>query len=628
MHLQNSSPVRNHQFIHLYVRIISDCFVFFASLSEVQFYPLQLDPLRIKTCARNLLRRHNSLTSRRSPSCLAQFYSFFLFSLHPQVVVPTNVPKYTTFGLSHLHLMCILLRVIPHLLFMWAIQCAIVPNSRPLRHSVSHLLDRSNNTLYTPIFNSKSSHYALNLSLHQATINSATSPYFRYVPYPSHWNRFDTAWYSMASPHLPSLNASRHRLLLSSVRAEMGDGLGHMYLMYNFELFLAIRLQLTFTHRHSRYQSLTKSDPYAVDNFFGWGKGEVPREKVWSECALSYTYTHSGRNAHKCVSCESVATNGPLALKHVVVLPSFLVYNCTSKYRWSARCDQLAHQTLTANNKSHTVFQIPPGACDYEGTNTNVTETGPWFYNKYWRSHGRRLKSPWPSEDSSRLRTKAVRFDPSKLNIAVHVRRGDFFNETKRRMFPDRVFARTISDVLDIVDSVQGVFSKVSPEVHIYSEGRRYPGVGLTAHDVDAMDRIYYDENLKPRSEKYWEGLIKSMLKSDGRLHSNLRQRTKVKLHVSEDTLANMHEMISADVFIGSDSSMSLGPIYMLSRGVRLLVTHQLRPQDRLFATFDSSTGNITTSQKFLDAWILYEAGNGHSLLHLLQSTGKAKFSM
>lgn len=591
---------------------------FFFSTTQFNFSYHGLIPLRISIVACRLRSHPNPLSSRRSSSCRAHSPSFALISSHLQLHIQANVPHYATLGFSQFYLMHRSHHLIS-LLTICAVQCAILPSSPLPRQSVAHLLDRRNNSLYTPILIPQTMNYALNFSLHQAIIRSATSSCFRHVPYPAHWNRYDTAWYSMKPPRLPSLNASRHRLLLSSVREEMGDGLGHMYFMYNFELFLATRLQLTFTHRHSRYQSLTKSDPYAVDDFFGWGNGEIPRDKVWAQCALSYTYSRPTRNAHKCISCESVSADSPLALKHVVTLPSFLVYNCTSKHQWSARCDQLAHQTLVSNNKSHTVFQIPPGACDYEGTNTNVTETGSWFYNKYWRLHGRQLKTPWPRTDSSGVRTRVVRFDPSKLNIAMHIRRGDFFSETKRRMLPDKVFTRTVADVIDIIDSVQGVFSKVNPVVHIYSEGKRLPGFGLTVHDVDAMDRIYYDENLKPRSERYWETLIKSMVKSDERLRGRLRQRVQVRLHVSEDTLANMHEMISADVFIGSDSSMSLGPIYMLSRGVRLLVTHQLRPRDRLFARFDPITGNITTPQKFLDAWILYEAGNGHSLLRVLQ---------
>lgn len=396
----------------------------------------------------------------------------------------------------------------------------------------------------------------------------------------------------------------------------MGDGLGHMFYMYNFELFLATRLNLTFTHRHSTYQSLTIGDTYAVDNFFGWGKGEVRREKIWDECALSYTYYMNTRNAHKCTACESVNGQGPLGLKRVVKLPSNLVYGCTSKHGWSTRCDAVAHKTLSEHKDSHTIFQMPPGACDYEGTNTNISETSAWFYHKYWQLHGHRKEARWPREFSA-VRDTAVRFDPKHLNIAVHIRRGDFFKETRRRMFPDRVFARTVADVLDIIDSMNGPFVLSNPVVHIYSEGKRDPAQGITAHDVQGMDHTYYDERKVPRSAEEWEKLIKRVDKLDTRVRNKVRQRVKVRLHISEDTLANMHEMVSADVFIGSDSSMSFGPVYALSRGVKLLVSGPFRRHDPLFAKFDGETGVIVTAKQFFNAWKLYEAGNGHSILHV-----------
>lgn len=236
--------------------------------------------------------------------------------------------------------------------------------------------------------------------------------------------------------------------------------------------------------------------------------------------------------------------------------------------------------------------------------------------------HGRRKSRPWPN-DVSEKRKDAVRFEPQDMNLAVHIRRGDFFNESSRRMFSDAVFARTLADAMDIVDSAGGIFSKAVPVVHIYSEGKLLPDRAVSSHDVDGMDNIYYDENQNPRSARQWQDLIKSMQKSDERLQNSMRNRVKVRLHISEDTLANMHEMVSADIFVGSDSSMSLGPVYMLSRGVRLLATHPLRRADRLYAGFDPQTGELTNAEKFYRSWMIYEAANGPSLLRFLQQASE-----
>lgn len=190
-------------------------------------------------------------------------------------------------------------------------------------------------------------------------------------------------------------------------------------------------------------------------------------------------------------------------------------------------------------------------------------------------------------------------------------------------MFSDAVYARTVADVLDIIDSSGGPFSKTVPVLHIYSEGKLRLERATSLHDVEGMDNVYYDEHRKPRSAEQWGQLVKNIPKSDKRLDNKLRQRIKVRLHISEDTLGNMHEMISADVFIGSDSNMSLGPIYMLSRGVRLLTIHPLRAGDRLYAGFNPDTGEIVSAGRFYRSWALYEAANGESLLHFMHTASE-----
>lgn len=353
---------------------------------------------------------------------------------------------------------------------------------------------------------------------------------------------------------------------------------------------------------------------YLQDDFFGWGRKELPREKLWAECALSHSFGEASNIAHRCTSCESVPGDGPLGFQRVVPLPSFLVYNCTSRRGWDTKCDDLAHKVLQKHNLSHTIFQIPPGKCGYEGTNTNMTETGSWYYHKYWQQHGRQFRAPWRRRNPAILK-RSICFDPKKLNIAVHIRRGDFFKESKRRMLPDRVYARAVCDVLDIVDTMDGVFARTDPVIHIYSQGKQIPESTLTTHDIDGMDNVYYDENQIERDSRHWESFIKAMKSSDHRLKQDLRGRVKVSLHVSEDTLTSMHEMVAADIFIGSDSSMSLGPIYTLSRGVRLVVTPSLRPKDWLHAQFDPESGCVLTAGKFIRAWTVYEAANSHSLM-------------
>lgn len=492
-----------------------------------------------------------------------------------------------------------------------------IPKSKNYR-SMSSFMDSRNGSLSSGLLLCASDGCRLNRPAMKATLRSFEGKFFKHLPYPADWNRYFVSWYSIAHTTLPSLSQSRHRVLLSSVRKYMGDGLGHMFFMYNFEVALATNLNLTFTHRHSTYQSLTKADNYAVDNFFGWGEGEIQRERIWDECTLSFSYYSNPSDTKKCIACESVEGHGPLGFRRVVNLPSFLVYNCTSRHGWSTTCDTLLHNVLARNNQSHTVFQIPPGPCDYSGTNSNTSRTGPWFREKYWKLHGKRVEEPW-TRDFFGPRDKALTFDERRLNIAAHVRRGDFFIDKKRKMLSDRIYARTIADVLDMIDSMNGTFAYAPAVVHIYSEGCRNSKRGETVHDVNAMDKTYYNEKQRPRSASHWARLIKSMTRSDSRLRSNLREALEIRLHISEDTLDSMHEMIAADVFIGSASSMSSGPIYTLSRGVRLLTAFRPRENDPLFAQFDSKVGGILKPEDFFRAWRIYESANSHSLLQALR---------
>lgn len=458
----------------------------------------------------------------------------------------------------------------------------------------------------------------MNSSAVEEVLQSSEGPTFKYIRYPANWNRYFVPWYNIAYTRLPSLAQSRHRVLLSSVRSSMDDGLGHMFFMYNFEVALAANLNLTLTYRHSTYESLTKDDEYAVDNFFGWSRGEIPRENIWKDCALSFSYYKHPSGTKKCFTCESLKKNGAFGLQRVVTLPSFLVYNCTSRHGWSTRCDASLRNVLAQNTESHTIFQMPPGTCDLAGANRNTSRTGPWFRHKYWNLHGRQVGGLWP-KGFWRQRKKGLPFDERHLNIAAHVRRGDFFTDRKRQMLSDRVYARAIADVVDIIDSMNGTFARAHAVVHIYSEGRRRPKLGETTHDVDGMDKTYYNEKQEPRSAAQWAHAIKRMRRSDGRLRNRLRKELEVQLHISEDTLNSMHEMIAADVFMGSASSMSSGPLYTLSRGVRLLVSPPPQQGDHLFAQYDSKAGRLINPKEFFKAWRIYEAGNGHSLLDAMQ---------
>lgn len=114
-------------------------------------------------------------------------------------------------------------------------------------------------------------------------------------------------------------------------------------------------------------------------------------------------------------------------------------------------------------------------------------------------------------------------YNPQKLNIAVHIRRGDLlpgrqFSDLSSRMLPDSWY-------LEILDAVLSNTQK-PVAIHIFSEGK---------------DGQYYSENGTPFS---WKEYFKQ---SPYEIHE----------YIDSDFLSTFHHLINADVLVGSKSGMS-----------------------------------------------------------------------
>jgi hypothetical protein len=114
-------------------------------------------------------------------------------------------------------------------------------------------------------------------------------------------------------------------------------------------------------------------------------------------------------------------------------------------------------------------------------------------------------------------------FDSKKINIAIHIRRGDLlpgrqFSDLSSRMLPDAWYLETLNTVLNTL---------VGPvAIHIYSEGK---------------DGQYYSETGEPFS---W----KEHFQNTGH---------EVHEHIDRDFIGTFHHLIHATVLIGSKSGMS-----------------------------------------------------------------------
>ena len=141
---------------------------------------------------------------------------------------------------------------------------------------------------------------------------------------------------------------------------------------------------------------------------------------------------------------------------------------------------------------------------DYEYASTRA-----WFLNAYSKA---REQHPIP-----------LSFDPNKLNVAVHIRRGDLlpgrqFSDLASRMLPDAWY-------LEIINTIARNTQK-KLAIHIFSEGR---------------DGIYHSESGLPFS---WKTHFQNT-------------PYEVNEYIDSDFMSAFHHLLHADVLIGSKSGMS-----------------------------------------------------------------------
>lgn len=346
----------------------------------------------------------------------------------------------------------------------------------------------------------------------------------------------------------------RNRALISHIPHQVGDGLGHRYLMLNYEVMLSAELEVGYVHRRSRYGSLTPdSNILAVEKLFGFsGMNETRNTLIRENCetVAFFRDTCYGQN----IQCMSLRKNS--TFKRLVQIPN----NITDCYidlsnKQHAECTNRTKQFARKHHMDNTLFQTTPSRCNADYRSNNWKKSLAFLRSRYWDN---RLKA----KGSSPISLKS-----SSVSIAVHIRRGDFF-EYNRTLIPDSVYASLICDVKASLDREVG--ASVATTVHIYSEGVAI-GKVKDNHDIAKMYSIYKTENGTIAGYGHWTGLLKSICPSRISL-------PKIRLHIASDTIMSLHDMISADVFIGSRSGFSAHIVGNLARGIVFLPNEEGSP--------------------------------------------------
>lgn len=371
--------------------------------------------------------------------------------------------------------------------------------------------------------------------------------------------RFTRAGRPLLPQNPPSVRQSRNRVFMSSLPVEVGDGLGHRTCLLNFELHLSKMFNLTYSHRNSTYGSLTRENRNAVENLFGWGHAEIPREYLLSlGCAEKISVRDNCEIPGENVFCRRIRLRRDGGLfDRTVIIPDALAACFLQRGRdvdIERMCTTPVAAFLSSFPEPNTLFQLAPGRCYHHWLYTNFSGSADWFAGKYWR------------EDIDRSILRIPSLNPKRLHIALHIRRGDFFNYTHRVLIPDATYTDMALRIKTAVDDMTG--GDVPMTVHVFSEGVSTDGRVKDNHDTRRMQAVYVNEHGVRKKEGYWEEMLNNHVRRRGK-------DLKVKMHIASNTIQTVHDMLTADFFVGSLSGLSMQVVRYVSRGVVMLPLHE-----------------------------------------------------
>lgn len=378
---------------------------------------------------------------------------------------------------------------------------------------------------------------------------------------PPYWRTVNK---TLESPLPFSFREHGNRVFVSGIGTDNSDGLGHRFIMINFEVNTALALGVGYLHRRNRYGSLTPDhDLLTVERLFGWENyPDLRHDFLDHECHIENVTGFCSRGesivAPICKKLKPQST-----FKHLVHIPSNYTECIFERDYDRLNCINKLRHFAENYNQTHTVFQMVPTLCPSAYRDGFFNLTSDWFRKKYWEYHRRNTTLGF---DMSPSKTRVLPFNLSRIQIAVHIRRGDFAYFTHRHQVPDSAYATIIAECKRTADFIFG--HRVGVDVAIFSEGvPKRGGIMIASHNVSRMDPIYVTETGEQIDDanKHFKQLIMNNLNDIDPSH------IRVSAFVASDTMAAIHTMICADIFIGSSSGMSLHIVKHLARGIVFL---------------------------------------------------------
>lgn len=448
--------------------------------------------------------------------------------------------------------------------------------------------------------------------------------YSTYVPVPSLANRFETPWRLPHRVSFYTLQEARHRIVYSALREAGNEGLGHHMRTIAADVGTALRLGAAYSHHKPSHGSLSRGNADAVDRLFNLGTGHMARNFIRD--AVCNVDDRVRYNESACPACLSVQLGNVLGITQVITVPRELSYGWTAEDEFSKEGQHKLETFLQekTNSKSHTILQMPPGDCERHLAVLFVApKVSAYFFHQYWDAHGgmEHMARYGRNIIDFENRRNAVGFNEEELTIVVHARRGDFFKYGRPRV-STVVYGKVIRNFMKIVHKVGGPFSKMPVAVHLYSEGKLKEGLtDEYGHDMSRRTEEYEDADGAVLDGE----MVRSLIYDDKAFPHGLR----VQMKISMDTIRTIHEMVSADVFFGSESSLSSVVVQSLTRaGLVLLPTarrkfeaerHRWKEKIRNF--FDGDSGVLLEETLSITLWKKFSTLNARSVRRALRTS-------
>jgi hypothetical protein len=304
-------------------------------------------------------------------------------------------------------------------------------------------------------------------------------------------------------------------------------GIGHSMGIINRALKIATRNQLQFAYSENQLRKSVNTD-------WGWRLKQTLRKLRGKRADETHNIGNDLNhmlNLKALLPCrEELEKRIQRGEIKVIDLPEFEIHIPSNQHE-DDRIYQLIDEFIRSHPDPNTAFRIRDNRFgDYEYASTRE-----WFIDSY-----NKARESFPI---------ALSYNPNKLNIALHIRRGDLlpgrqFSDLASRMLPDAWYLEILNIVL--------THSEKPIAIHIFSEGK---------------GGQYLSENGTPFS---WKEHFK-------------QTSYEIQEHIDSDFLSTFHHLIHADILVGSKSGMS-HLASMLSKQSKLMpqMWHSYRGSNQL----------------------------------------------